>query len=105
MKPPVDDHVLLAVDDGDEAVPVHHADIAGEMPAGTADLGGRLGILVVAGADQVALDADFAGNSALHLVAIIIENCNRVVHAGSPDGLQSPVVDRAIAVQGNPTGP
>src|SRR5690606_23095704 len=64
VEPAADDHVLLAVDDVDEAVLVLEAHVAGELVATVAGRRRRLGVLVVAGHDAGAVDRDLAGLAA-----------------------------------------
>ena len=47
-----DDHVLLAIDDVDEAVFADNADVAGMVPAEAGRLFGRGRVLVIAAHDQ-----------------------------------------------------
>src|SRR5690606_3730678 len=64
-----DDELLLAVDDGEEAVLVEAPDVAGVDPAVLVDqLGGRLGAAQVAGGAGGAADEDLAvvGEFQLH---------------------------------------
>src|SRR3954463_7452883 len=56
----VDEHVLLAVDDGEVAVLVDRADVAGAQPAVLEHLGRGLDLVVVTAHHLRAADADLA---------------------------------------------
>src|SRR4029453_14248637 len=59
-----DDHVLLAIDDVDEAVLVDNADVAGMVPAEGRGLARRGLVIVVAQHDQAAAHHDLAALAA-----------------------------------------
>jgi hypothetical protein len=67
------DHVFLAVDDTDEALLVHHTDVAGgEETIGAQHFGGLVGAIPVPFHDLRPADADLAGLPARHFLAGVI---------------------------------
>src|SRR5688572_994861 len=67
------DHVLLAVDDADEALLVHDADVAGVQEAVLAEhLRRLLGSLPVAGHHLRPADADLAGLAVRHVAVVVV---------------------------------
>ena len=69
-----DDHVLLAVDDVDEALFVHPAQIAGVEPAAGERLRGRLGLVPVAGHQRRAAVDDLADLARRDVVHVVVDD-------------------------------
>ena len=81
-----DDHVLLAVDQIDEAFLVLTGHIAGEEPVVLQDLVGGIGILIVAGHDTVALDNQLANVAGVHIYTVFVHDAGLPAVAGLADG-------------------
>src|SRR4029450_10342374 len=69
-----DDHVLLAIDDVDEAVLVDNADVAGMVPAEGRGLARRGLVVVVAQHDQAAAHHDLAALAARQDTARLVHH-------------------------------
>src|SRR4051794_15836485 len=67
------DHVLLAVDDREEAVRILASDVTGVQPAALERLLGLLGLVPVALHDKRPADADLTGLTVGDLVEVVVE--------------------------------
>ena len=81
-----DDHVLRAVAHGDEAVLVHHPDIACPEPAVADCLRRRFVISPVAAHDRRAVNGDFARFARRNLQSVLIQNPDGATALRPSDG-------------------
>src|SRR5207248_9724711 len=96
-----DDHVFRAVAQGQEAVLVHAAEIAGVQPAAAQRLGIGGGVLPIALHDAVALGHYLADLAARHFPVVLVDHLDQ--HAGAGDAARTqpfaPARVRAVGVQ------
>ena len=79
-----DQHVVLAVEDVDEAVLVHAPDVAGMQPAVAEGLGRRLGAVPVIGHELGAATDDLAALAHRHRLVVFVENRHVHGRVGAP---------------------
>jgi hypothetical protein len=81
------EHVLLAVGDGEPAPGIEPADVTGVQPAIPVDgLGGRRGVLEVAAHHVVAADQDLAVGAGRQIPAAAIDDAHRDAGSRPPGG-------------------